>query len=521
MNGGLPDPAGSHAVLVGVSSYRCLEPIPAVANNLGALADLLVDRDVWGLPVRNCHLIENPRSVDAVMAPIHEAAKAASAALLVYFAGHGLLDQTSELYLGLPDSTPEGLVWAVRYAEIRREVTLTASRCPAKVVILDCCYSGAAFGPFQTADNRVADQAAVQGAYVMTATAPTSLALAPTDAEYTAFTGAILETINLGIPDGPPLLDMDTLFARVKRTLEARHQPVPQSLSLVGGNHIAIFRNRSVEPMDRPPPAVRPPAPGTNSVMTGKRSRRDTLGNSAGRAKVEEREGHAVAVERSGTSVTAALSAGRPRKPYHRRIVAGVLATLAALTMGTVAVSQRESWFRSSAGNNASENPQPASGLSSPASPPVPGTSDASPSVDAGVRPADPAYRNAIKLPGGDRAEVQSCAYFTGTFGAAPGNTLILVKRNNTTGDGPYVEYIFRWNDPARTPNWYGAQYFGEDNGAAGQWFDVELREVPLSAAQAAKDDASAANALARTGSRVASVSVKRVSGHSPDECPG
>ncbi|MCQ8834007.1 hypothetical protein [Streptomyces malaysiensis] len=47
----LPDPAASRAVLIGTSRYAHLEQIPAVANNLSALAEALCAPLSWGLGI--------------------------------------------------------------------------------------------------------------------------------------------------------------------------------------------------------------------------------------------------------------------------------------------------------------------------------------------------------------------------------------------------------------------------------------------------------------------------------------
>jgi hypothetical protein len=244
MSTALPDPSRAYAVLIGVAAYRRMAELPAVINNLHALARLFTDSDVWGLPTDHCAVIADPPTVTAALDPIHDAAQSADSALLIYYAGHGLLDDTGELYLPLPDGNSERLHHAVRFGDIRRELIVTASRCPAKVVILDCCYSGRA--GFMSGDDQLADQADVEGAYLMTATAETQQALAPVGAAHTGFTGALLDVLHRGVPDGPEVLDMETLYAQTAQDLKARGLPRPQRRSREAGHHIAIARNRAV-----------------------------------------------------------------------------------------------------------------------------------------------------------------------------------------------------------------------------------------------------------------------------------
>jgi hypothetical protein len=230
-------------VLVGVSEYTTLERLPSVANNVATLRGGLTAADLWGLPDEHCVTLLNPTSPVQVLEAVHTAAEAATDVLLFYFAGHGLLDDRSDLHLALPGSDNDRLYRAVRYDDVRREV-IGATRAFGKVVILDCCFSGRAMQGGMSGSVDLADHARVEGTYLMTATAETKLALAPPGEEYTAFTGALIDTMLHGVPDGPDPLDMETLFYHVRADLQARHLPVPQQRTRNDGKAIALVRNR-------------------------------------------------------------------------------------------------------------------------------------------------------------------------------------------------------------------------------------------------------------------------------------
>lgn len=236
----LPDVDASRAVLIGTAAYRTLDPLPTVANNLDGLATLLRDPDLWGLPEEHCSVVLNPSSVDELLEIVRDAAQQATDTLLVYYAGHGLLDQTSELVLTLPGSDNDRMYRSVRYADIRREILDSKSR--DKAVILDCCYSGRAFMP---AAVSLADQADIEGTWLLTATAKNRLALAPPDEYYTAFTGELIRVLDEGIVDGPELIDTDALYLRVLHKLKAKQRPQPQQRSANRGHVITFARNRA------------------------------------------------------------------------------------------------------------------------------------------------------------------------------------------------------------------------------------------------------------------------------------
>jgi serine/threonine-protein kinase len=111
-------------------------------------------------------------------------------------------------------------------------------------------------------------------------------------------------------------------------------------------------------------------------------------------------------------------------------------------------------------------------------------------------------------------AQVQSCAYFSGTSVLGDGKTLILAKKNLDNGDPQeYVEYAFGWQAPQNLSSWRGAQYFA---GAEGQHLQIRLIAVDLTAAQAAAGSDAAANALAATGQSLGSVTVFVIPGTGP-----
>ncbi|MBR7833257.1 caspase family protein [Actinospica durhamensis] len=245
----LSDPQRSHAILIGTYSYQSLDELPAVKNNLDRLSQLMRHPEVWGLPEGNCVVLAQPTR-DEFLEAVDDATRDAEDSLLFYYAGHGLTDPTTgELYLGLENSSTDRLYRSIRYEEIRSLLLGSNSGVPIKarrkVVILDCCWSGLALNG-QMADGRdVATKVNVSGSYVLTATAETRQALAPLGATYTAFTGELLELIELGMAEGPEFLSMNALYQRLVYQLGAKRLPIPQQRNRNDAGEICLFRNRS------------------------------------------------------------------------------------------------------------------------------------------------------------------------------------------------------------------------------------------------------------------------------------
>ncbi|MEU9298591.1 caspase family protein [Streptomyces sp. NPDC048266] len=238
----LPDPGASRAVLIGTSRYDHLEQLPAVSNNLTALADLLIGPLSLRMPAPHVTIVENPPDPATVMDPLRQAAAEATDTLIVYYAGHGLIDPHDALSLALPHTQPGRVETSLTYDWLRQ--ILLDSPAQRHIVLLDCCYSGRALGRM-SASQGLADQAAVEGTFLLAASAETRTALAPVGDAHTAFTGALLETLRHGIPGGPPLLDLETIYRHLRLTLEARAHPVPQARNRNTGARLALGRNHA------------------------------------------------------------------------------------------------------------------------------------------------------------------------------------------------------------------------------------------------------------------------------------
>ncbi|MFK4687407.1 caspase, EACC1-associated type [Streptomyces pristinaespiralis] len=269
----LPDPGASRAVLIGTSRYDHLEQLPAVSNNLTALADLLTGPLSLRMPAPHVTVVENPPDPATVMEPLRQAAEEATDTLIVYYAGHGLIDPRDALTLALPLTRPDRVETCLSYDWLRH--ILLGSRAERHIVLLDCCYSGLALGRMSASEG-LADQAAVEGTFLLAASAETRTALAPVGDTYTAFTGALLDTLLHGIPGGPPLLDLETVYRHLRLTLEARGHPVPQARNRNSGAQVALARNHTdlppvpVTPAAGPEPDKRPwPDPASIRTVTG------------------------------------------------------------------------------------------------------------------------------------------------------------------------------------------------------------------------------------------------------------
>jgi Caspase domain len=256
----LPDPSTSWAVLVGVADYPHdpgLNSLPAVHNNLDALRDVLTDPRLCGIPAEQCVVLKDPKTERDLLMGIADNASRATDMFLVYYAGHGLLDDLGQFYLGVGVSTRHAAdLDSLSYERVK--AALRRSHAAAKVLILDCCFSGRAIEVMAEPATLVRGQVEITGVYTMTATSGTKPAYAPEGAPFTAFTGELVEVLTSGIPGEPENLSLQTIYVQVRQTMSAAGLPKPEQRGTNTAANLALVRNvafspsisRSSQPMD-------------------------------------------------------------------------------------------------------------------------------------------------------------------------------------------------------------------------------------------------------------------------------
>ena len=268
-------PAGSRAVLIGVSAYEYAEfpPIRAARNSLHAMQSVLADPAMCGWPPELITLIANPISAADLASQIADLAEAATGVLLVYYVGHGMLSTRGELCLTVTSTRPNrpkitGLPW-----ETLADVLRT---CPARtrLVILDCCFAGQAIEALGADSGQsLADITHIEGVYTLTATTRNRTAHVPPpdqqDTACTSFTGELHDLIRSGIPGKPSLLTFSDIYPELRQRLRVRGLPAPNQRSTETAHQFPFAANMATRT-----------APTTDTIeLQGDYSRRDTSKN--------------------------------------------------------------------------------------------------------------------------------------------------------------------------------------------------------------------------------------------------
>ncbi|MER6774680.1 caspase family protein [Streptomyces bacillaris] len=240
----LPDPRGSRAVLIGTSRYDSdLRDLLAVRNNLEVLQELLTSDTFGGFLSERCTVVQDAPDPRSVCATLREAAMTATDTLLVYFSGHGVLKRDLTLHLALPGTDESDLRWtSIPFEEIRE--ILEESPCPNKILVLDCCNSGRVLDTLMGTRAEPDDIPTIRGTHILTSSA-NAPSYAPVGERYTAFTGELIRLLRDGLPNGPDLLSLSTLYDPLASSLARRGYPQPRQQSSDGHARLGLVRNRA------------------------------------------------------------------------------------------------------------------------------------------------------------------------------------------------------------------------------------------------------------------------------------
>ncbi|WP_347343473.1 AAA domain-containing protein [Streptomyces sp. AV19] len=182
--------------------------------------------------------------------------------VVLYISGHGLYDsEEGQLYYVASDTRSDRLQrTAVEAAFITEQLEACAAR--RKVLLLDCCFSGAAVQGFRSkggAGRPVVPAVEAGGVYVITASHQWEQAFESAVGEPSQFTRAVIQGLHSGRADldTDGMVSADDLFRYVSRELRAapdgrQQTPTKSSLQVTG----EIFLARAA--VGRRPPALAP-----------------------------------------------------------------------------------------------------------------------------------------------------------------------------------------------------------------------------------------------------------------------
>lgn len=159
--------------------------------------------------------------------------------LLIYYSGHGQLNLFDELFLCAKDTQTDRL-HSTGIAATAISSMIDSSRAVAKVLLLDCCYSG----NFKSGGH-LPGKLAGEGRFVLSSSRSAQLTA---DAEGVAvpspFTQFLADTLLAGAPDtdGDGYVSIDDVYARVLQQMRQANQSTPQRSFAAAVDTVALAK---------------------------------------------------------------------------------------------------------------------------------------------------------------------------------------------------------------------------------------------------------------------------------------
>jgi hypothetical protein len=217
-----------------------------------AMRRTLADPELCGWNPEEITVISNPHSASDLAVQVTNLARATDGVLMIYYVGHGVLSGRGELCLTVTTTLSDhpkitGLPWNL-VADALRE---SAAR--MRFAVLDCCFAGQAIEAMAgDANEVVADITHVEGVYTLTATTRNRTAHVPPpdqqDTASTSFTGALIELITSGIPQGPSDLTLGVVYRNLRTRLAALGLPLPNQRNTDLADSFVFSKNVWTQP---------------------------------------------------------------------------------------------------------------------------------------------------------------------------------------------------------------------------------------------------------------------------------
>ncbi len=227
------------------SDEPLLEDLRCPENDVGGFNEMLTSKDhgqfTETLILKNKPHHEVLRNINRIL---RQASK--DDLVLIYFSGHGKLNPAGRLHLATVDTVFNELeATSIPVEIIRSYIDISASR--KVVLILDCCFAGAAGDAFTKTRSDVGDQlqlmAGGRGTYIMTASTGIQVAQEKESDKYGVFTKHIIEGIRHGAADlnSDGRITMSELYEYVHDKVldEGFQEPMKWDLSVRGELTIA------------------------------------------------------------------------------------------------------------------------------------------------------------------------------------------------------------------------------------------------------------------------------------------
>jgi hypothetical protein len=193
------------ALLIGVGEYTVgLPTLPAASRDVEAMKQVLQHSEIGGFD--RVKVLIDPNHWEMAEAIETQFRECQSEDLvLLYFSGHGVKDESRNLYFAACNTRKEReeLITSTAVAATFVRDRIRRSKSKRQVVILDCCFSGA-FGDLIARDDGSVDlenQLGAEGQVVLTSSSSLQYSFEQKEAELSIYTHHLVEGLKTGVAD--------------------------------------------------------------------------------------------------------------------------------------------------------------------------------------------------------------------------------------------------------------------------------------------------------------------------------
>jgi hypothetical protein len=203
------------ALLIGVSQYGAgFNQLPAAAKDVEAMQRVLQHPDMGDFDKVQSLIDPDPQEMGTAIENLFGDGSRDDL-ILLFFSGHGIKDESGNLYLATRTTRKNdrgGLIRSTAIAARFVQEIMSDSRARRQVVILDCCFSGAFGEGLLAKDDSSVDvrkQLGGEGRVVLTSSTSTQYSFEQQGADLSIYTRYLVEGIETGAAD----LDEDEVIS--------------------------------------------------------------------------------------------------------------------------------------------------------------------------------------------------------------------------------------------------------------------------------------------------------------------
>jgi hypothetical protein len=248
-----------YAFLVGCDSYANLPRLNCPRNDVGSMAELLADPAIGGFDsIVKFTEGESNGEIVAALEELITSTASMDDLVVIYFSGHGKLDQLGKLYLAT-HATKETVLDATSIAIDRVIGYADRSACQTILLILDCCYSGAIKGVFRKGgvEGALIGAAQGRGLHIMTSSTDIQQSHEKEGETNSIFTKFLVDGLRTGQADvdNDGVITADEAYSYAEKLVKGTGLQNPTKFNVNVAGDIVLAKNCTYVPVEEPDPS--------------------------------------------------------------------------------------------------------------------------------------------------------------------------------------------------------------------------------------------------------------------------